>query len=230
MRPTGDHWPSPATGGLANGSDGRRHRAGAAPSRRRAVCRNHSSACEWSQRRGYRRPSAGDGSTTRSPPRRRWTAPPWPRNHSAARAPMELPRAGLARAPPSEMASQRKRKQKKAAMAAMMRRRRRWRGDLDQRQAGRVRRRSESLSSSASVGLNALAPSGAGPAWPAANRSSLRRGRERVERGDAQGPDCGDVVRQAVQRTGIAQASRMALLLRARLSNLRHADNGKDEP
>ena len=52
-------------------------------------------------------------------------APPWPRNHSAARAPMEVPRAGLVSAPPSEMASQMKKTPNAVASTARTRRRRR---------------------------------------------------------------------------------------------------------
>ena len=47
--------------------------AGAAPRPGVAPSWGRPWACEWSRRRGCHRPSAGGGSTTRSPPRRRWT-------------------------------------------------------------------------------------------------------------------------------------------------------------
>ena len=60
-------------------------------------------------------------------------APPCSRNHSAARAPMELPRAGLVSALPSEMANHKKNTPKAARTTARMRRRLRWTRALDHR-------------------------------------------------------------------------------------------------
>src|ERR1700730_18301360 len=59
-------------------------------------------------------------------------APPCPRNHSAARAPKELPSAGLVTALPKEKANQITKMLKTAAIAASTRRRRRWTRALDQ--------------------------------------------------------------------------------------------------
>src|ERR1039458_7615945 len=51
-------------------------------------------------------------------------APPFTRAHSAKRAPSELPRAGLVRAPPREMASQTKTTARLSPTTTLIRRRR----------------------------------------------------------------------------------------------------------
>src|ERR1700722_10319171 len=88
-------------------------------------------------------------------------APPCSRAHSARRALIELPSAGLVSAPPRDTASQMRHAASTTATPAKMRRRRRWTGERDQRAlrgggGGGVSRSSSSLFSR--VGLSTDTP------------------------------------------------------------------------
>src|ERR1700722_2775722 len=130
VRPTGDHWPSPATGGLANGT-----MAAGVGRCGTAVTTGAAAGTTF----GLRMVPAA-----RVPPTFGWWweyhsfsaqttmgAPPCPRNHSAARAPMELPRAGLVSALPSEKATQMIKTPKAVAATERIRRGRGWTADPD---------------------------------------------------------------------------------------------------